>query len=363
MRYLLSLCLFLITGCSEGTSGDISVSPPNPEPGEYSLSWVTALITEAYSGEIFLEPIYYGSGRNLDSLDTMSNSLNDIFANSKWIPATVMTYLESHTGANLVGRIPFYDASLEKIGYELFVADGTGMLLRTWYCAAPKFPRHERWFPEIQRTGFSCFSLTPEKSIALRLSRILGTQKNRYFHAEYAMKLSDWRVASLDPLDTDITDTWALFYRMNLPYKPDLQEFTKLIHDRYYLTGGLIRLDDPTKVPTKIENGNVVPWGDRSQVFYDSYEVQRFDEKGYPKGSDIYIHGYMYHIGSEWLASYASKSISWGTYTISAFWSPIFWTEQENTYHRDIDGTRILPKRFLREGDIREYPEIDFVPQ
>jgi len=205
MKYLLLLFLFLITGCSIGTSGDISISPPDPEPIEYSLSRVTTLITEAYSGEVFSEPVYYGLGKDLDILDMMTNSLNDIFANSKGIPAVVMTYLEAHTGANLVGRIPFYDASLEKIGYEFFVVDGTGTLLRTWYCAAPKFPHYKN--QEMRQSGFSFFSLSPEKSIAMRLSKALGTQKNRYFHAHYAMRLSDGKVRSLDPLDTDITGT------------------------------------------------------------------------------------------------------------------------------------------------------------
>lgn len=56
----------------------------------------------------------------------------------------VMTYLETHTGANLVGRIPFYDASLEKIGYEFFIVDEVGTLLQTGYCGAPKFPHYEK---------------------------------------------------------------------------------------------------------------------------------------------------------------------------------------------------------------------------
>lgn len=59
----------------------------------------------------------------------------------------------------------------------------------------------------MRQDGFSCFLLPSEKSIATRLSKTLGDQKNRYFHAQYAVRLSDGKVASLDPLDTDIAGT------------------------------------------------------------------------------------------------------------------------------------------------------------
>lgn len=53
------------------------------------------------------------------------------------------------------------------------------------------------------------------------------------------MRLSDRRVASLDPLDIDIVDASALFRRMEIMNNPDITELTKLVHDRYYLSGGL----------------------------------------------------------------------------------------------------------------------------
>lgn len=76
-------------------------------------------------------------------------------------------------------------------------------------------------------------------SPTLRLVKILGSTNNQYFHGQYAMRLSDGRVVSLDPLDTDITDIDSLFKRLRVMSNPDITELTKLVHDRYYLSGGL----------------------------------------------------------------------------------------------------------------------------
>lgn len=53
------------------------------------------------------------------------------------------------------------------------------------------------------------------------------------------MRLSDGRVTSLDPLDIDITNTGSLFKRLQIMDNPDITELTRLIHERYYLSGGL----------------------------------------------------------------------------------------------------------------------------
>ena len=53
------------------------------------------------------------------------------------------------------------------------------------------------------------------------------------------MRLSDGLIVSLDPLDTSITNTGALFQRLKMINNPDTTELTRLVHDRYYLSGGL----------------------------------------------------------------------------------------------------------------------------
>lgn len=251
-----SLMIFFITWCSLGTSGNSSVKI-NIEPITIdSLSEINNLIWEAYSWVIFQD--------NPDEK----------------IPWIILDFIKNNTGSNIIGKVPYFDAYKKIVNEEYFLSCDNK------YCAS----------------YYGNMRIRKNASPTLRLAKILGTTKNQYFHWQYAMRLSDGRVNSLDPLDTNITNTWSLFKRMAIFDSQDITDLTKLVHNRYFLSGWLtlfwaFKFDtwsgkvrfftgvlekslDTTHIPTEITwrfmDPNK-PYTDVSnlQVCYDSYEVQQ----------------------------------------------------------------------------------------
>lgn len=345
---ILCISLFLLTGCSSWTSGIVENPTDSTTAKEIpKVSEIQALIENAYSGEVFREAIQYtysGSESRIppimvngwlishapetntytgeiskDIFDIDLNSNNGPFKNNKGVPAQIMKFTEYNTGSYIFWRIPYYDNLQTKVWYEYFITcKNNTVFCASFYTTSPRFITYEEWFARILPiSGWSSlYRKRTFNSPSWKLSRMLETTKNRYYHGQYSMRLSDEKVISLDPLDTDITSTWALFKRIWLIYQKDLSEATKIIHDRFYLTGGLTKPEDKMKIPTGIWDGYSIPWWDWDKKYYDGYEVQLYDKNGFPNGFDEYLSGVLINHGDVWLANYISSSIDRGSYAL-----------------------------------------------
>ncbi len=235
---------------------------------------VMNIIRNSFSWVIFTGATQFAYSWRVDSYWSYN------IENSLYLPGVVIGFLDYNTGSKVIGEVPYFNERQEVVTKEYFISCGDN------YCAS------FYWNMRV-RNG---------SSPTLRLVKILGSTNNQYFHGQYAMRLSDGRVVSLDPLDTDITDIDSLFKRLRVMSNPDITELTKLVHDRYYLSGGLTPIgamhmdfwsgdeiftgaleisSDTWNIPTRITGRVMDPnksYTDKAnmQVCYDAYERQLF---------------------------------------------------------------------------------------
>lgn len=251
------LFAFILNGCSHRTSINSYVAKPSKATTEKQQDQdILTVIANSYS--------WVSSQGNPNDLTT----------------PVVRDFLIFNTWSKIIGIVPYFDENQKIVSAEYFLSCGSE------YCAS----------------FYGNMRVRKDASPTLRLVKMLGTTKNQYFHWQYAMRLSDGLIVSLDPLDNSITNTGALFQRLKIINNPDTTELTRLVHDRYYLSGGLtsigaLHMDfwsgnmiftgvlqrdkDTNNVPTRI-NGKFIdpnkPYTDISnmRVCYDAYERQLY---------------------------------------------------------------------------------------
>lgn len=265
--------------------------PRDPPIQQNKQDLIIETIQNAYSGIIYSEKTIPKDLSHFTSMETPS----------------IPPFLLINTWAYIIGRVPYFTESWTIHAYEFFIGCPDRPYCASFYMLISEAPIMEydqsgnlrEWWKKI----FShTLRVRNGASPTLRLAKLLGTTQNQYFHWQYAMRLSDGRVVSLDPLDTDITDTGSLFKRLRIMDNPDITELTKLVHDRYYLSGGLTpvgamhmnfwsgdeiftgvleRSSDTWNIPKRI-TGRVMDtnksYTDKTNmhVCYDAYERQLF---------------------------------------------------------------------------------------
>lgn len=323
---LLLLLWFILYGCTNNISEQNWLSNNNREQKE--VLDLSGIISNAYSGKRV-----YSTGVDFYSSDDY--------------PA-INLFLEQNPWTHLIGSVPYFNEKWEIRWEEYFLSCKWDIYCASFYTVITYSPIS--WWGE--KRFVKTMRIRKDASPTIRLARLLWKTDNQYFHGQYAYNLSDYRVLSLDPKDTDITNTGALFQRLSLFSDSYSRELTRLVHDRYYVSGGLtnvwgipvnswsgniiltgilLRNPDYENIPTRLsarlknpELSSFDKWN--IEICTDAFERQLYSSgTNTPRGTIEYVCGQEWWSNNNGVAMYIQFARLYGTLTFDSILSRTSW--------------------------------------